>query len=167
MVFGGLSLSSLVLPLFFLFVMFRPHTQGIFSFIFPTPFCFVCLKYECIKKVDFYISLGSFACNIALVFIDRHSISLVAVTAQEGRASSKEMKLAKPLFVCCLTPAAFLPFFFLFFKALCLLSLLHTLSLFYTRPRQLQGLKMDYDDDDYDQYRQYEDEMYKDPTDER
>ncbi|KAF9141848.1 Zinc finger CCHC domain-containing protein 7 [Mortierella sp. GBA39] len=25
---------------------------------------------------------------------------------------------------------------------------------------------MDYDDDDYDQYRQYEDEMYKDPTDE-
>jgi hypothetical protein len=32
----------------------------------------------------------------------------------------------------------------------------------------LHGLKMDYDDDDgYDQYRQYEDELYKDETDER
>jgi hypothetical protein len=31
----------------------------------------------------------------------------------------------------------------------------------------LRGFEMDYDDDDYDQYRQYEDEMYKDPSEER
>lgn len=92
----------------------------------------------------------------------------MAVTAKETRSLERN-ELGQATVYLLPYPPQLSALFFLYCKQgqHLILPRYSTLFLFYTRPRQLHGLKMDYDDDDYDQYRQYEDEMYKDPTDER